>query len=345
MSNKRKDGTMSFTGERYIPGEGGFQIAYEHLHRYVFALRWAAGRQVLDLACGSGYGTALLAQRATHVWAVDLDMNTIRCASKDWHKDNVSFIRGDAVQLPFRNGSMGLVVAMEALEHIRDQEKLVQEMARVCSTSGSVLISTPNKAVYSNARRYVNPFHIRELYFDEFVHLLKRHFPYVQIAGQQIRSGSLLSCNTSETLCEVIAEPVLEPKNAGTAHMYFVAVCSMEELRDPVPSHSAYMDLTDGLILELKQEIDKRGQWAKGLEGVIRERDQLIRDLQRKMAEEVGLRDQTITDLLNSLRLKEQEFDDRGKWALSLDAEVEVLRRIRRTLLHRILSRIGLLPK
>jgi protein-L-isoaspartate O-methyltransferase len=295
---------MNFTGERFIPGQGGSQIAYEHLHRYLFALRWADGKQVLDLACGSGYGAALLARRARHVWAIDLDTNAVRGASRDWRIDNVSFVQGDATRLPFRDGSMELIVVMETLEHIRDQERLVGEMARVCSSNSSVLISTPNKAIYSDARQYVNPFHIRELYLEEFVNLLRRHFPHVQIAGQQIRAGSLLSCNTPEPLCEVLTEPAPSREKPETEPMYFVAVCSMEKLRIPVPAHSAYLDSTDSLIDEMKQEINRLnreigglGRWAKNLEDAIGERNQAIRELQEKMTEEVGLRDQAIRDI------------------------------------------------
>ena len=152
---------MSFTGEPYIPGEGGCQIAYEHLHRYFFALRWVGNGEVLDLACGDGYGAALLARRARHVWALDIDGDTIASASKNWRSHNLSFMQGDATRLPFRNGSIDLVVAMETPEHIKDQTRLLQEMARVCSVNGMVLISTPNKAEYSDARKYTNPFHIR----------------------------------------------------------------------------------------------------------------------------------------------------------------------------------------
>ena len=83
---------MSFTGERYMPGEGGAQIAYEHMHRYIFALRWAEGKQVLDLACGNGYGAALLARQARHVWAIDLDEETLVSAGRDWYRENITFI-------------------------------------------------------------------------------------------------------------------------------------------------------------------------------------------------------------------------------------------------------------
>jgi ubiquinone/menaquinone biosynthesis C-methylase UbiE len=390
---------MTFTGERYIPGEGGAQLAYEHMHRYLYAVRWARGKQVLDLACGNGYGTALLARRARHVWAIDLDAPALQDAASGRQANNVTFIQGDAEKLPFRNDTMGLIVAMEALEHIRDQERMVREMARVCSPEGLVLISTPNKAVYSDGRKYVNPFHIRELYFDEFADLLKRHFPYVSIAEQQIRAGSLISFSTAESLCEVIAEPVDGHGLNQGGPMYFLAVCSMKELREPIPAYSAYLDPADGFIHEVKQEIAELnkeivelGRWGKSLEDVINEKDRSILDLQHTMAKEMESRDQTIldlqhtmeaelelrdhtildlqhtmeaeieirdqrirdlqnelkvqtTNLLDSLHRLEKEFDDRGKWALSLQDEVENLSRIRRVFLYKVLSRLRLLPK
>jgi SAM-dependent methyltransferase len=354
---------MNFTGERYIPGQGGFQIAYEHRHRYLFALRWAEGKRVLDLACGSGYGASLLARRARHVWALDLDEPTIRGAQKDCGRHTVGFIQGDATQLPFRDRSMELIVAMEALEHIRDQKALLREMARVCAASGVALISTPNKAVYSDARQYTNPFHLRELYLEEFVRLLEEHFPHVQVAGQQIRAGSLLSCNADTRLHEVISEAASGAEEPAPEPMYFLAICSMEELLPPSPAYSAYLDSADGLILEGKQEtdrlneeIDTLGRWAKTLEDAIEKRDREIQDLQVEMAGAIQLRDQTIRSLQDEMKEEiarrdqqfhrlEKEFDERGKWALSLQEEVEHLVRIRRAFLYRILSRIGFLPK
>jgi len=415
---------MSFTGERYIPGEGGCQIAYEHLHRYFFALRWAGNGEVLDLACGNGYGAALLARQARHVWGLDIDGDTVAGARRSWSNQNLTFLQGNATQLPFRSGSMDLVVAMETLEHITEQEQLLGEIARVCCASGVVLISTPNKAEYSDARDYTNPFHLRELYLDEFVHLLKQHFPYVEIAGQQIRAGSLISSNPCEFLSEVFVEPSHGMQGVSVEPMYYLAICSQDRPRTQAPSRSAYLDSTDGLLLEGKQEIGRLneeiralGCWAKKLESVIGERDQTLRDFQKEFQREVELRDQTIQDFQNHcaqeldlrdkeicdlqnrleqevnlrdkgirdlqnrlaqevdsrdhtirnlqsqmqteiadrdqrivdflglLHRKEKEFDERGQWALSLQAEVERLDRMHQAFLYRILSRIGLLPK
>ncbi|MDM7994134.1 MAG: methyltransferase domain-containing protein [Acidobacteriota bacterium] len=390
---------MKFTGERFIPGQGGCQIAYEHLHRYFFALRWAEGRTVLDLASGSGYGSALLARRARHVWALDLDAEAVREASRSWRRPNLTFLRGDALQLPFQSGSMDLVVAMEILEHLEDQTSLIHEAARVCSATGTVLVSTPNKAEYSDARHYKNPFHRRELYRDEFIGLLKEHFPFVDIVGQQIRAGSLIAGGSSSSLCEVFEEAACGADSDISQPMYYLAVCSPNSPHAAVPLRSAFLDSTDGLLLELKREIARLGEWGISLEDVVGEkdrtirdiqarmeqevdardrsirdlqdslarevssRDQIIEELQDKLAAEVGLRDQTIrglqeelrievsgrderiVDLLNLLHMKEKEFDERGKWALSLQNEVEKLTRNQQTFLYRILANIGLLPK
>ena len=67
---------LKFTGERFVPGIEG-EIVYEHVHRYAFARRYAAGRRVLDVACGEGYGSAMLARAAREVVGVDIDAATV----------------------------------------------------------------------------------------------------------------------------------------------------------------------------------------------------------------------------------------------------------------------------
>ncbi len=64
--------SIEFSGELYVPTETG-QIKYEHLHRYALALEFAAGKSVLDIASGEGYGAALLAKVAQCVTGVDID--------------------------------------------------------------------------------------------------------------------------------------------------------------------------------------------------------------------------------------------------------------------------------
>ena len=70
---------LPFTGERFIPGVPG-EIWYEHWHRYHFAAPMVAGRKVLDIACGAGYGSALLARTATRVVGADISQAAMQIA-------------------------------------------------------------------------------------------------------------------------------------------------------------------------------------------------------------------------------------------------------------------------
>ncbi len=376
---------QDFTGERYVPGQGGYQIAYEHLHRYLFAARWADGRQVLDVAAGSGYGAALLASRARRVCCFDIDWEAVRHGRDAFARENVFFFCADAAALPFASRSMDVVLAFEVIEHLADQAGMVSELARVTRPDGMALISTPNRAVYTDARRYANPFHVHEFYREEFVALLHSQFPHVRLMEQHVRAGSLIQ---AERACgsesEIISEPALDERRPVVEPMYFLAQCRFQPPRKPEPHASAYLDLSDGLleewaqkvngalveIVRLNEEIRKLGEWCRSLERQLAERDGTL----AKVLEEVAARDQTIRQLQDEmrdeisqrdqlLRSLQAEFEERSRWAESLNEEVrarderlrrsnqelravgERLARIRHAFLYRVLCRMGILPK
>ena len=169
-----------FTGERFVPGAIG-EIAYEHWHRYAFARRFAAGRRVLDAACGEGYGTALLGAVAAGATGVDIDAAVVaraRAAYGDRHQ--VSFATGSVTALPFAAGSFDVVVSFETIEHLdaREQPPMLAEFRRVLAPGGLLVLSSPNKRRYSDERSHRNPFHRHELYRDDLAHLLEPEFPY-----------------------------------------------------------------------------------------------------------------------------------------------------------------------
>ena len=76
-------GESKFTGERFLPGMSS-ELELEHLHRYLFAVQFAKGRHVLDIACGEGYGSFMLSQIARSVVGVDIDSKTIAEASSKY---------------------------------------------------------------------------------------------------------------------------------------------------------------------------------------------------------------------------------------------------------------------
>jgi SAM-dependent methyltransferase len=180
---------MRFTGERFVPELRG-QISYEHLHRYEIARRFARDQDVLDVACGEGYGASYLAQVARSVVGIDSDGDAIRHAASRYTAMNLRFRTGDAAQLPLADGSFDLVVSFETIEHLVEHEGMLSEISRVLRTDGRLIISSPNKLVYSDLPDYQNPFHVRELYFDEFRELLQRHFPSCAIFGHRIFAAS-----------------------------------------------------------------------------------------------------------------------------------------------------------
>jgi SAM-dependent methyltransferase len=362
--------SADFTGERYLPGQGGAQIAYEHIHRYLFAAGLAHGQRVLDVACGSGYGAAIVAHGARRVFALDLDMNTIVSAQNMWKKENLFFLNADGTALPFRGGQTDVVIALEVLEHIEDQEGFIREIARVCAPDGIAIISTPNKAIYSDARHYRNPFHLHEFYRDEFLEFLSSCFSGVRLFDQQMRAGSLIAGDPATIqLGPIITAPSPDDSQPIVEAMYFIALCCPKNMISPQTARSAYFDLTDALLKEtcleysrLNAEIRRLGSWGHSLEETVNQkileiegRDRLIASLQEEMRENIERRDQEIRRL-------QDEFDERSRWALDLEEEVaardarlkhandelqsasEHLIRIRHAFVYRVLHRLKILP-
>jgi SAM-dependent methyltransferase len=176
---------LEFTGERFTP-ERVREIWYEHFHRYAFARELVGGLKVLDAACGEGYGSALLSTGASQVTGVDISDTAVEHATARYPSDKLEFIVSDCLSLPFSDGEFDCVVSFETLEHMEDHQALMTEFRRVLKPGGFLLISSPDKAVYSDQQQNRNEFHLRELYRDEFVSLLRSHFPVCRLWGQKL---------------------------------------------------------------------------------------------------------------------------------------------------------------
>src|SRR3954464_12319381 len=150
MNDDSASPALAFTGERFIPGTPG-EIWIEHWHRYHFATRWSAGRRVLDIACGEGYGSALLARNSQHVTGVDVSPEAVEHARQAYSGvRNIEFREGSCTRIPLADASVDVVVSFETLEHIHEQVAFVDEIARVLSSDGVLLMSCPNKAEYTD---------------------------------------------------------------------------------------------------------------------------------------------------------------------------------------------------
>ncbi len=314
---------MDFTGERFIPGTGGWQMAYEHYHRYLFAGLFAQGKSVLDVASGEGYGAAYLAKFAQTVWAADINAAAVESARTSHPAPNLTFFQADASCLPLTSGTVDLAVAFEVLEHTARQPEMIAEISRVLTPGGIAIISTPDRAVYSDYRGYSNPFHVRELYRGEFLELLGRSFASVQLMNQQVRAGSLISSEVSlETHGNLIIQPPPARGDEFAKPMYFIALCSKHADSAPRAPGCAYMDPSDALLEEwderarnanaeldsLNREIQSLGRWGRSLEGVIAQKDEHLRLWGEQANREFAIRE----DNFNQMKLlMEKELEQR----------------------------------
>jgi ubiquinone/menaquinone biosynthesis C-methylase UbiE len=181
--------TPVFTGERFVPEISG-NIELEHMHRYIYALAYAKGKTVLDIASGEGYGAALLASRAAFVIGVDIAEDAVAHAKQKYQLPNLEFRLGSCSKIPSSDGTIDLVVSFETIEHHDEHERMLAEIKRILKPDGMIVISSPDKAIYTDKHDYHNPFHIKELYREEFEALFRNHFKIVVGLGQKVMFGS-----------------------------------------------------------------------------------------------------------------------------------------------------------
>jgi SAM-dependent methyltransferase len=161
----------------------------QHLARYRWASGFAKDRLVLDAACGTGYGSRLMAEAgALQVTSLDFSPEAAREARRSGDLGFLHFVRADAARLPLREGAVDLYACFETIEHVEDDEALLREARRVLGPAGRLLCSTPNRDLLSPGLtlrdRPRNPYHVREYAIAEFRSLLARFFPRVELFGQ-----------------------------------------------------------------------------------------------------------------------------------------------------------------
>lgn len=163
------------------------ELAAPHLARYVFAAEVVAGRRVLDVGSGAGYGAAVLrAAGADVVRGIDADPAAVAAAGERFGGDGIAFAVDDCEQLGHVGGEWQVVTCFEVIEHLRRPEAFLARVGDVLAADGVLLVSTPDRDAsppFVDGRPR-NPFHEIEWYRDEFAAILRRHFHEVEIRVQ-----------------------------------------------------------------------------------------------------------------------------------------------------------------
>jgi SAM-dependent methyltransferase len=204
------------------------------MHRYAMAQSIVGGCRVLDYGSGEGYGTATLANRAASVTGVDIDPAAIAHAQAKYvTTQNITFEALVDHRLPYPDGYFDVITCFEVIEHVPDPALVITEIARLLSKDGLLLISTPNKAEYSDKNNYKNEYHLKEFYIEEFRDFLLKHFTSVHFLGQRLISTSLFWTldDNSEGL-DVAFEDGARPQDLRQLFtpVYVIAQCSKSDL-------------------------------------------------------------------------------------------------------------------
>ena len=159
----------------------------EHIHRYEEAARIIEKNQktILDIACGTGFGSHYLATLGHKVVGADISERAIEECRKKYMATTLEFKVVDGTNIPYENEHFDSIVSFETIEHTRDFEKMLNEFKRVVKQNGVVIISTPNFLVNSPDGYVVNPYHTQEWEFDELKKILSDVFQDVQLFGQK----------------------------------------------------------------------------------------------------------------------------------------------------------------
>jgi len=151
-----------------------------HLRAYQFCLPLAAELDVLDVGCGCGTGSNLLARAARSVTAIDRSSMALQFARRRWKQANLRFLRMDAHTLQFAAASFDFIITNENIEHLDPLEPHVAELARVLRPGGMVFVGTPDPAKTVHKNRY----HQREMTAAELQELLGHHFRAITVLPQ-----------------------------------------------------------------------------------------------------------------------------------------------------------------
>ncbi len=327
--HKKKESDIEFSGERFMPGIEDQKLESEHMQRYMSARCLVKGMHVLDIACGEGYGSALLAETAISVLGMDIDPDTIHNAQKKYRKSNLSFQQGDAARIPLEDHSVDAVVSFETIEHIDEalQHQFLKEINRILKPDGILIMSTPNKAVYSDRYHYFNEFHIHEFYHDEFQQFLGQYFSHIWIYQQSFQVVSLLSSCSSQTKETAWYGHSIDQTEAK----YYIAIASRTEIKLPdmtsvFVQRSGEHEENIQRIVSLQNEEVLRNLHIQKLDEELSEKDTMIQQLQEEEKErnlhiqELDSELETRGNRIQTLQAEQAERDEHIK---ELDSELE----------------------
>ena len=268
--------------ERFVPGiiAGGL-IEVEHLSRYHWAAQFAPGRRVLDVACGAGYGCALLAEAgAASVVGVDRSEGLIEAIAPGM-PDGVELQVGDIRSLALPDAAFDLIVCFETIEHVEDPRAALTELARVLSPDGLMVVSTPERRLTGGD----NPHHLHELTREELESELAERFASVQLFREEafLSSAIIPDSGFTQAVGDATTVRKLTSVEPGLA-AYVIGMASRTEL----PAARPFLGVTTRMDVIT---------WQKYLDGAAahaEHQQQRIDELNARLVDHAALQDRLL---------------------------------------------------
>lgn len=168
---------LEFNGECFIPGQANKRLEQDHLERYRFASQFVDGKRVLDIACGSGYGSRMLLDAGAEcVTGVDISTSAVAYALDRFGHSGVSYVQG-RIDTFASDEPYDMIVCYETIEHVSHYQRALVNLHSLLKDDGTLLISSPNRYITSPLAvslrdRPSNPHHVQEFLLHEFVEAL-----------------------------------------------------------------------------------------------------------------------------------------------------------------------------
>jgi GT2 family glycosyltransferase/SAM-dependent methyltransferase len=324
---------MEFTGERFLLTEAG-EIRHEHLHRYAWCRSLVSGKSVLDIACGEGYGSAMLAETAASVIGMDISEEAVAHASSAYAgRPRLEYRLGNAAEIPLPENCVDVVVSFETIEHHDRHQEMIDELRRVLKPDGILVISSPNRPVYSIKAGHHNEYHVKELDFAEFDAVVRSRFPQVRYYGQRLAVGSVvtpLTVEDSAVSMEALTDTgsdVLTRSVCLIDPVYFVAITAAESVELPKLPPSAFFSEAEDLYTH-HHEV---AQWAKRTDAELTENRRVYADLVEEHEKVAQWAIRTNAELDETRQVYAElvkEHEELSQWVRHRDAELDEARHV-----------------
>jgi 2-polyprenyl-3-methyl-5-hydroxy-6-metoxy-1,4-benzoquinol methylase len=162
--------------ERWVPGYCNKNTENEHVERYLWVSNFVNNKDVLDIACGVGRGSYMLAEigKAKKVLGCDIDKEVIQYASIKNKHESVSFKINDAEKINI-DDKFDVIISFETIEHLNNTDNFLNSIKNKLNTNGYFFVSTPISKLEIDNNPH-NTFHKKEWGFLKFQKIIEEYF-------------------------------------------------------------------------------------------------------------------------------------------------------------------------